>query len=370
MGRPRQHRKDLPKRLNVIFGIYYYRPKEGKPINLGREEAEALRRYRELVPDNRKLTTMGDVFDRYLIEIIPTKAPRTQLDNTTELGNLRRSFGHFLPDEITAQDIYKYMDGRGAPVRANREIALLSHIFKKAIRWGVVKRNPCVKGEVERNPEVPRNRYVTDRELDFFKQHASPMIRAYCDFKYLTGMRKGDILTLQKSALQDDGIRYMQRKGRRRNPRTGERSGKERLVEWSPELREVVERILALRRGRGRRMKNPKNACGWGPRRAAPETIYLFATLDGTPYYDERQARASGFDTIWHRYLQKAKASAEAEGWRLEHFTEHDIRAKSGSDAEDAGQRGHKLLGNSEKQFRAAYDRGVERVAPLRRKKS
>ena len=91
----------------------------------------------------------------------------------------------------------------------------------------------------------------SDRELEFLKQHASPMICAYCDFKYLTGMRKGDILTLQKSALQEDGIRYVQRKVRRQNPKTGERKGKERLIVWTPELREVVARILALRRRRG-----------------------------------------------------------------------------------------------------------------------
>lgn len=369
MGRPRIHRKDLPKRLNVIAGIYYYRPKDGKPINLGKDQNEALRRYRELVPTDRKLTTMADVFDRYQIEVIPTKAPRTQLDNAKEIGNLRRSFGLFLPEEVTAQDIYKYMDARGAPVRANREVALLSHIFKKAIRWGVVRRNPCVKGEVERNPEVPRDRYVSDRELEFFKQHASPMIRAYCDFKYLTGMRKGDILTLQKSAIQEDGIRYVQRKVRRRNPKTGERKGRERLIVWTTELREVVDRILALRRGRGRRMRNPQNKCGWGPRRPAPETIYVFATLDGTPYYDDERARADGFDAIWKRYMKKAKEKAAAEGWTFEHFTEHDIRAKTGTDAEEAGQAGHKLLGNSEKQFRTAYDRGLEKILPLSRKR-
>jgi len=49
---------------------------------------------------------------------------------------------------------------------------------------------------------------VEDAELEFFKQHASPLIRAYCEFRYLTGMLKGDILTLTKGHLQDEGIRY------------------------------------------------------------------------------------------------------------------------------------------------------------------
>lgn len=360
MGRPRLQRKDLPKRLYLRNSNYIYRPKGAKPINLGADYDDALRQYRKQVPQRTTLKTMSDLMDRYLIEIVPTKAPRTQRDNATELKNLRLSFGDFLPDEITAQDIYKYLDGRGAPVRANREIAVLSHLFKKAIRWGAAKQNPCVRGEIERNREVPRTRYVEDAELEFFKQHASPLIRAYCDFKYLTGMRKGDILTLTRAHLQAEGIRYSPRKTRKRHPRTGEMMARDRLVVWSAELRSIVERVLALRQRRRMRVK--------GKRIPLPESIYLFATKNGTPYYNESKAKADGFDAIWKRYMAKAKVAAEEAGWTLRHFTEHDIRAKAGTDAAEAGQQGHKLLGNSEKQFRAAYDRGVERVAPLSRK--
>jgi hypothetical protein len=80
------------------------------------------------------------------------------------------------------------------------------------------------------------------------------------------------------------------------------------------------------------------------------------------------KSRSDGFDAIWKRYMAKAKMNAKVEGWTLEHFTEHDIRAKAGSDAEAAGQAGHKLLGNTEKQFRTAYDRGARKVLPLQRK--
>jgi hypothetical protein len=107
-----------------------------------------------------------------------------------------------------------------------------------------------------------------------------------------------------------------------------------------------------------------------GKRVPLPETIYLFASKNGTPYYNDQKAKADGFDAIWKRYMAKAKAAAEEGGWTLRHFTEHDIRAKAGTDAAEAGQAGHKLLGNSEKQFRAAYDRGVERVVPLSRSKA
>lgn len=359
MGRPRIRNKDLPQRVRLLDGVYYFRPKAGKSIRLGKDRTEALSEYFKLVTDRRPLTTLDTIMDRYLREVVPEKAPRTQLDNQRELGNLRASFGRFEPDAVTAQDIYTYLDGRTGKVRANREIALLGHIYKKAIRWGAATRNPCTGAEIERNPEVPRDRLIEDRELEFFKQHASPLIRAYCDFKELTGMRKGDILTITKAALQDDGIHYVARKTRRRDPKTGELRGKKRVILWTPELREVIAQVLALRQRRRRRIK--------GRREPLIDTVYLFATLNGQPYYSVAKSRADGFDAIWKRYVVKAKAAAKAEGWLLEHFTEHDIRAKAGTDAEAAGQQGHKLLGNTEKQFRTAYSRGVEKVQPLRR---
>lgn len=359
MGRPRIRNRDLPGRLRLQDGIYYFRPKVGKSKPLGRDRAEALSQYFKLVTDRRPLTTLDTIMDRYLREVVPGKAPRTQLDNQKELANLRASFGRFEPDTVTAQDIYTYLDGRTGKVRANREIALLRHVYKKAIRWGAATRNPCAGSEIERNPEIPRDRLIKDRELEFFKQHASPLIRTYCEFKELTGMRKGDILTLTRAALQDDGIHYVARKTRRRDPKTGEPRGRKRVILWTPELREVVERALALRQRRRRRIK--------GQRVPLVETLYVFATLNGQPYYNAERSQSDGFNAIWGRYMVKAKAAATAEGWTLLHFTEHDIRAKVGTDAEEAGQQGHRLLGNTEAQFRSTYNRGEEKVQPLRR---
>src|SRR3972149_1474303 len=125
MGRPRKARRDLPERVYFEDGVYRYRPKGQPAALLGKDLSEALIAYGRLQAVKVVLATLGDCMDRYLAEVVPTKAPRTQLDNAREMANLRRSFGHFLPNEVTAQDIYRYLDGRGAPVRANREIALL-----------------------------------------------------------------------------------------------------------------------------------------------------------------------------------------------------------------------------------------------------
>ena len=48
-------------------------------MNLGRDFADAMHQYGELFRDT-PLTTFGAVLDRYMREITPKKAPRTQTD--------------------------------------------------------------------------------------------------------------------------------------------------------------------------------------------------------------------------------------------------------------------------------------------------
>ena len=69
--------------------------------------------------------------------------------------------------------IAKYLDIRGikAPVRANREISLLSHIFSYAMCWGQIDRNPCLG--VAKHPEKGRNRYISDQEFEGVKKLSS-----------------------------------------------------------------------------------------------------------------------------------------------------------------------------------------------------
>jgi integrase len=296
------------------------------------------------------LLTVGDLLDRYLAEVVPTKAPRTQIDNYKEIARLRIAFGGMLIGDVTEQLVYQYLDGRRskngdpAPVRANREIALLRHAYRKAIRWGSATRNPCLG--IEYNRETPRDRDVSDQDLLQFLAGASPLIRGYAELKQLTGLRKGDLLLLRKSDLTEEGILVEPRKTRRLNPRTGLRKGRQRLIEWSPELSAAVDTVKRL----------------WEGQRHV-SSVYLFHTRKGAPYYNEAKSTADGFDSIWHRYMKKA----EAKG--VEHFTEHDIRAKAGSEAVRAGQDGPKLLGNSQAIFNKVYSRGVEKVQPLKRVK-
>lgn len=359
MGRARVSNKHLPRRVYFEKGTHRYHPKDGKPIDLGPELGAAMIAYGKLVKVGGELATMGDAMDRYMREVAPKKAPRTYLDNISEMANLRDTFGDVMPQDIKAPAIYKYMDKRRSVVRANREKALLSHVFTYCIAWGLVEFNPCagMRRDVINHGERPRDRLVTDKELDHFCKHASPLVRAYVAVKELTALRKGDILTIADPQMDEEGIHVEPRKGRRRDPKTGQRTGKKRVIRWTPDLRAAVDAAKALRRPRPGSRSKYKNV----------SSLWLFATRTGACYYNTETSSADGFDAIWKRYMKVAKAAALEEGWTLEHFTEHDIRAKSGTAADAAGQEGHRLLGNSVATFNKAYKRGEESVQPLQK---
>ena len=328
MGRTRRTDKHLPKNVYLKSGSHYLVTRDydtGKLVwtNLGREFTSAMARYGQLV-EVAHCETMGDLINRYTIEVSPTKAPSTYKAELRQAKPLRAAFGRMRPARVTPQDIYKYLDARGktAPVAANREFALLSNMFTKAIRWGAVNANPCAR--IEKHKETPRTRYVTDAEFQAFRDYAGELIGTYMNFKYLTGLRKGDILKLRLSDLKDDGIHAHISK-----------TGKDLIIEWSDALDDAVNAVRALKR---------------------PITgLYLFCTRRGQPY------TVNGFSSIWKRKMLNALEA----GIISERFTEHDIRAKTGSDAKK--EHATELLAHSDAATtERSYRRKVAVVTPLK----
>jgi hypothetical protein len=87
-GRPRKRDSHLPKRVYLRRGAYYFVDYAEKWHKLGRDLPTMYRRLADYL-DEYPIRTMNDVFDRYAVEVIPQKAPRTQKDNRTELKLLR-----------------------------------------------------------------------------------------------------------------------------------------------------------------------------------------------------------------------------------------------------------------------------------------
>ena len=81
------------------------------------------------------------------------------------------------------------------------------------------------KGLHYRNPESPRQRYITDAELDTLAKSASPKLACILQFAYLTGMRQSDVLRLRLTDVTDDGIAF-----------TPGETGVRMVIDWTPDL--------------------------------------------------------------------------------------------------------------------------------------
>ncbi|MGY2176692.1 integrase [Pseudomonas azotoformans] len=196
------------RRIHVVKGKvwvgYYYRDSTGKEIPLGGDLSKARLKWAELESKEKPadLTMMKGIFDRYVRDVIPKKGERTQKDNLAELKQLRPMFDGAPIDSITPASIAGYRDARTAKVRANREIALLSHVFNMAREWGLTERkNPC-QG-IRKNKETPRDYYANAAVWDAVYGMAEPELKEAMDLGYLTGQRPADVIVMRRDKARE-----------------------------------------------------------------------------------------------------------------------------------------------------------------------
>lgn len=286
--------------------IYFYYDTCTKPrkwIALGTNYLEALRQYADLeMKHNTHLlaqinreTTFAYVAKRYLKEIIPTKAPATQRGNLLELDKLLAFFND-PPVPINAvlpQHIAEYLKWRSktAPIRANREIALFSHIFNRAREWGYTSNaNPCLG--IKKNKENGRDIYVSNALFWRVYDRAADHIKHIMLVAYFTGQRVSDNLEITLDDIHDGAIWFVQNK-----------TGTRLRVELSGDLALLINTIIE--------------------KRGSVRHRFLFTNANGKPL--NYSALRYGMD--------KARQKA---GISKEQFQFRDLRAKSGTDKEEA----------------------------------
>ncbi len=327
MGRKRSGNFNLPPHMHKKGRCYYYVMSTGakrKWIKLSADYSEALAKWAELEGSTPSGETIAQAIDRYLVEVVPLKAEKTQREYSRQAGKLRSIWDGRRLDEVRPMHIAEYLDRHPHKVSANREVSLLSSIYSYAMRWGWCDHNPCMG--IRRHSEKPRERYLEDLELGVLKEAASDQFKCILDLAYLTAMRKGDLLRLKLSDIRDDGLYVQQGK-----------TGKRQIFELTPDLQSLLSRIRKLRRRVG--------------------TLWLFATRNGQPY------TGSGFDSIWRRLVKRS-------GVKDVHF--HDIRAKSITDAKRLGglDYAQALAGHENRDTTEGYIKAkeTERIRPLDRK--
>lgn len=355
--RPKSSGRHLPPRMlqrtkklksGALWVGYYYngRDENGERIEipLGSDINEAKRRWAELdcKPTPVETGLMKHIFDRYLRDIVPTKAPRTQKDNQGAISQLRATFDSAPVDAITPQHIAQYRDKRSAKVRANREITLLSHIFNMAREWGYTAKDNPARG-IRKNKEQPRDFYADDAVWTAVYKQASDVLKNAMDIAYLTGQRPGDVVKIKLTDIRQDALEIRQNKTSKRlrillNYEDGTRS----------ELGKVIDRIIS-ESGKVVNMHLLVNTRG--------ESLTQWALRH---HFDH--ARAEAAKTASEMETREGLALAE----RIRQFQFRDARPKAASEISDLAT-ASKLLGHTEQEItKKVYRRIGETVKPTK----
>jgi integrase len=344
MGRKPTKNMNLPKGMRSRTRwqkTFYYYDTGGKPrkeIPLGCDYAMAVKKWSELQidakPRHQEIITFRYVAERYIKDVIPSKSPATQKDNLRELEQLYKFFDDppVKLNKIEPINIRQYLDWRGK-IRANREKALLSHIWNKAREWGYTNLpNPCagIRGFKETGR---KNIYIDDLMYNAVYSKASQPLRDAMDMAYLTGQRPSDVLKMTDHDIQDGAITVIQNK-----------TGAKLRINIEDELEILIRRISD---------------------RKATYKVRSFSLI-----VDDNGQRLTAFALRGH--FDRARESA---GIDKSKFQFRDLRAKAATDTtEFTGdiRQAQKQLGHTNITMTEHYikSRKGERVKPTKSKKS
>ncbi|SDS96988.1 tyrosine-type recombinase/integrase [Pseudomonas granadensis] len=333
---PRMYKRSRKRKNGSTWVAYYYRDLLGNDMPLGKDLDKARLKWAELEAKEKPLDlrTMKGIFDRYIRDVVPKKAPRTQKDNLAEIKQLRPMFDSAPIDSITPATIAGYRDARSAKVRANREIATLSHIFNIAREWGLTtKENPC-QG-VRKNKETPRDYYANDVVWEAVYKKAAQELKEAMDLAYLTGQRPADVLVMRKDDVEGGYLTVQQNKTHK----------KLRIqMTTAGEANSLGILIAAITK-----------------RNAGHVSSYLIINQSG------KRMTATMLRKRWDAAREKAKLEALEQGdellaKRIGEFQFRDIRPKAASEISDVGD-ASLLLGHTKGDITERVYRRVGAIA-------
>jgi integrase len=218
--------------------------------------------------------SVADMIDRFKTDIAPTHF-RDQSKDGLGVRNgayerLTKFFGRMAPNSLETFHGYQYLDQRakaGAPIGANKDMALMQTICNYAVRWGVIKANPFVG--LMQNQADKDVRTIERSQIVRFYLWALRQDQAYrtmglaAMFCYLTGFRAAEIRPYHMAGITDAGVKVVNAKRKKGESETL------KLRHWSTRLRVVVERAKRDRKVASlflfpNRRGQPYSKSGWG----------------------------------------------------------------------------------------------------------
>jgi len=303
--------RDLPPRVYLKDGSYWHVAAIGKIrkwTKLCREREGLPAMYLAL----GKLTAdkgIDDMVPKLIAdwkeEVGKDREKRTRDDDAFRLREISDAFAEFRAAQVKTPDVTEFLKRfKATPRTYNAYRSMVRELMRYAEEKGFRPEGSNPTGAIKQISIAARNRYITDSELRRIKVAAmygkdgvltrsGPMICAVIDLAYLTGQRISDLLALEWSAIGKDGITFKPGKLAKTTRVTV-------LIEWTPRLRAVIERVKKIKRANIR---------------------YVLANQEGRPY------KYHGVRIAWDRALERAG---------IEDAHIHDLRAKALTDKDRA----------------------------------
>lgn len=196
------------KRGRVYWIRYPHRGREYRESSRSTERADAVRLLRQRVTDlaqgrpspvDEERVTFDQLAADYIAERTLKGVPSPRLKwSLARVAHLRTFFGGRRAVDITTQTMREFAKARRAsgaePGTVNRDLGVLSRMFTLASQAGRISRRPYFP-RLPENP--PRQGFLEHAEYRAVREHLSAPFRDMLDFGYLSGWRRGEILTLE-----------------------------------------------------------------------------------------------------------------------------------------------------------------------------
>jgi integrase len=236
--------------------------------------------------------------------------------------DLLKPWGHLAASEIKRRDVIRLADeikDRGAPIMANRTLALIRRVYNFGISRDIVEANPTALVKAP-GQEKRRDRILDDKEIKTLWEklndlQSSPIGLSAIRYILVTAQRPGEVVTAEWSEIDLEG-------GLWTIPTEKSKNGLAHRVPLSP----LALRILRKQERLGR---------------------YVFAS----PHNSERHFTVNGLLHVITRNLDLLG---------LEHFSPHDLRRTAASHIASMGFSRlviAKILNHLENGVTAIYDR-------------
>ncbi len=271
------------------------------------------------------------------------RADSTIKENLREAKNLKLSFGHMAPHQITKTDGYTYLDAcvqANRPEKGNKEIALLQVILEYGVRIGKLRTNPLEK--IRKNKTTKKKRWVSDVELNLAMEvgrangGAQWIVAMALKTAWLCLKRSVEVRGITRDSIRKEGIVWQDGKSKTKAAV---------LIEWSPELRELIDEALAVKR---------HHVAG---------SMYLFGNMRGQKY------TKGGWKAVLDDLMRACVKVAADRKIAFTPFSLQDCRPKGVSDKLESGAAdiqdatGH----SSDRMIRQVYDRRqLKKASPVR----